>query len=232
MKKKATTIMLAWLTVMTIALQSCNNDDDDYYTYPYLQPTAVVTVKPDSGNTSFLLQVDDSTRVIPTNMRVSPFGNKEVRALVNFTPNASTANQRYMPVTINWIDSILTKPTVPDYGTKNDSVYGNDPVEVVNSWETVAEDGYLTLRFRTRWLPSSVHTINLVHRPEADNPYILELYHDANSNPMQGAVADGMVAFRLDDAFNRPDTAITITLKWYSYSGPKTHKFRYRPRKD
>ena len=28
------------------------------------------------------------------------------------------------------------------------------------------------------------------------------------------------------------DTAITVTLKWQSYSGTKTHTFKYRPRKD
>lgn len=30
-------------------------------------------------------------------------------------------------------------------------MYGTDPVDMINDWVTIAEDGYLTLRFRTMW---------------------------------------------------------------------------------
>ncbi|CEN49242.1 conserved hypothetical protein [Capnocytophaga canimorsus] len=54
---------------------------------------------------------------------------------------------------INWIDSIRTKKPVPDLGAENDAKYGNDAIEVVKDWLTVAEDGYLTLRIRTQMEP-------------------------------------------------------------------------------
>lgn len=135
-------------------------------------------------------------------------------------------------MTINWIDSILTKPTVANLAEKNDSAYGNDPVEIVNSFETVAEDGYLTLRFRTRWASGRPHRVNLVHRTDVNTPYLLQFYHDAPPESAAGPVADGLVAFRLDSTFNEPDTTINITLQWNSYSGTKTHTFKYKPRKD
>ena len=62
--------------------------------------------------------------------------------------------------------------------------------------------------------------------------YLLQFYHDAAPESAAGPVADGLVAFRLDSTFNEPDTTINITLQWNSYSGTKTHTFKYKPRKD
>ena len=50
---------------------------------------------------------------------------------------------------INWIDSIRTKDAV--HAPADEAAYGNDAVEIVKDWVSIAEDGYLTLRFRTRW---------------------------------------------------------------------------------
>lgn len=228
--KKINVLMLGiWLSVMAIALQSCDNNDDVHVN---IQPTAVVTVKPNGDNSSFYMQVTDSTTLLPVNMKTSPFGNKEVRALVNFTPAGKASDHQGQTVTVNWIDSILTKQTARNFAEKNDSAYGNDPVEIVNSWETVAEDGYLTLRFRTRWMPGSTHNVTLVHRNDANTPYLLQFYHNANGDAYTGNIGDGLVAFRLNEAFDTPDEPIEITLQWNSYSGTKTTKFKYRPRKD
>lgn len=233
MKRVKAILTALWLAVTVAVLQSCN-DDDTYYYYLHSNtiPTAMVTVKPDSCNTSFHLQLDDSTTLLPTNMRTSPFGTKEVRALINYTATNVSPERHERQVTINWIDSILTKPTAINMEERNDSAYGNDPVEIVDSWETVAEDGYLTLRFRTNWLPGSVHRVNLVHRTDADKPYLLQFYHDAGGPAEVGNVGDGIVAFRLDDTFNEPDSTIEITLQWKAYGVTKTQTFNYMPRKD
>ena len=87
--------------------------------------------------------------LLPTNMSSSPFGDKEVRALVNYNEVSESGGRYDKAVQVNWIDSILTKSIAPDLGSENDVVYGTDPVEIVNDWVTIAEDGYLTLRFRT-----------------------------------------------------------------------------------
>ena len=232
MKRASIIATMAWLMAVAATLQSCDNDDDYYYYHEYNHPTAIVTVKPNADNSSFYLQLDDTATLIPMNMRVSPFGRKEVRALVNYVPAYGPAGMEGSPVAVSWIDSVLTKPTATDLAAGNGAAYGDDPVEIVDSWETVAEDGYLTLRFRTRWAAGVTHRINLVHRADADTTYLLQLYHDAGADPDKGQVADDIVAFRLSEEFNRPDTAITLTLKWNSYSGPKTHTFKYRPRKD
>ena len=74
-----------------VTLQSCNDDDDNYYYYPNYLPNALVTVRP-AADGSFTMQLDDSTTLTPANMQQSPFGNKEVRALVNCYKANSTPN--------------------------------------------------------------------------------------------------------------------------------------------
>ena len=139
-------MVLAVAAVCSMGFQSCL-DDDDNDAYYLTIPNALVTVKPTSEN-AFFLQLDDTTTLLPVNMTSSPFGSKEVRALTNFSEVNEPSEGYSKAVHINWIDSILTKNIAPDLGAKNDSIYGKDPVEIVGDWVTIAEDGYLTLRFR------------------------------------------------------------------------------------
>ena len=96
-------------------------------------PNALVTVKTDAEQDVFL-QLDDKTTLLPINMTKSPYGEKEVRALVNYKEVDEPSDIYTQAVHINWIDSILTKPIAPDLGEENDTVYGTDPVEIVNDW--------------------------------------------------------------------------------------------------
>ncbi|MCI6169756.1 MAG: NigD-like protein [Bacteroidales bacterium] len=218
------------LAAVACAMQSCLDDDNDHY-YNIVMPNALVTVKPAAGNTGFYLQLDDSTTLKPVNMSQSPFGNRQVRALVNY----STADQDPAPykqaVRINWIDSILTKPLAKDLGDDNPATYGNDPVEIVNDWVTIAEDGYLTLRVRTLMSGQVKHIVNLVATPTADNAYVVTFYQDAQGD-VYGVPADALVAFDL--AGSLPDTGgktVDLVLKWNSYSGAKQATFKYCSRK-
>ena len=196
-----------WIVGLTacccaFGFQSCKEDNYSYYVLPY--PNALVTVKPQQDN-SFYLQLDDSTTLLPTNLATSPFGEKEVRALVNYVETDEAHGNYSKAVHINWIDSILTKPIAPLLGSDNDAVYGTDPVEIVNDWVTLAEDGYLTLRFRTlRSDMGKAHFVNLLHVPEADNPYVVEFRHNAYGD-VYGREADALVAFNLD---RLPDTEV------------------------
>lgn len=46
-----------------------------------------------------------------------------------------------------------------------------------------------------------------------------------------GLVRDGLMAFRLESFPESTGTPVEMTLKWKSYSGEKTLKFKYIPRK-
>jgi len=192
-------------------------------------PNALVTVKHASDETVFL-QLDDNTTLLPVNMETSPYGTKEMRALLNFEEVDEPSREYDKAVHVNWIDSIRTKPMAPNLGEDNDEEYGNDPVEIVRDWVTIAEDGYLTLRFRTLWGYSRVvHYVNLIPTNNPENPYEVEFRHDAN-NDYPDRMGDGLVAFKLDDLPDTEGETVKLTLKWKSFSGDKSVEFDYRTR--
>ena len=208
--------------------QSCLDDDEDNQLN---YPNALVTAKT-AANQTFYLQLDEATTLLPTNLQQSPYGGKEVRALVNYREVEGDVAPYTKAVFVNWIDSILTKPTVPNLFQDNDSVYGNDPVEIINDWVTIAEDGYLTLRFRTYWGPyMRPHKVNLLINNKGGNAYEVEFRHDAN-NDLNVRPGDALVAFNLKDLPDTQGKTVKLKLKWRSFSGMKSAEFNYCTRKE
>ena len=121
------------------------------------------------------MQLDDSTALEATNIASHPYDNKELRAYIRYNdikemtsaPTSRSAIKKMYSVNVLTIDTILTKKMDPMVENTAEE-YGNDPVEVVNSWETVAEDGYMNIRFRTRWGNNIKHRVTLVHSTDAD----------------------------------------------------------------
>lgn len=232
MKKKSFTckaLTVAIAIISTITLQSClNNDNGDYNYIRY--PNALVTVKPNIDNT-FYLQLDDSTTLLPINLSSSPFGEKEVRALVNYEKIDQASGIYDEAVHINWIDSILTKPIAPNLEEDNDLVYGTDPVEIIKDWVTITEDDYLTLRFRTVWGGNQKpHFINLILTNNPENPYELEFKHNAYGD-VYGNNDDALVAFNLKSLPDTNGKTVKLKLKWKSFSGEKSAEFDYCTKK-
>ena len=229
MKNKLFRFLSLALLLVTGAcsLQSCDNDDDndELIIDPYFGANAIVTVKTDSTSGLCYLQLNDSVRLLPTYMKQSPFGNKEVRALAMVRYTGENADKNYPCVYVDRLDSIRTKMMSPAVDNM-DKVYGNDPLEIVKDWSTVCEDGYLTLRFRTYFSGAATHTLRLVRT--GDNT--VTLYHDAN-NDVQGRVGDGLIAFRLNDLPDTEGKYKDITLKWTSFAGEKSVTFKYKTRK-
>lgn len=233
--KNLKTAMLA-LTA-TFALASCDvNDNDTYYNNVYAN--ALVTVKANEAGTCYL-QLNNSTVMWPTNLTKNPYGDKEVRALVScYRVNSNSTNvgtsedeTGNMPseinVYVNWMDSIRTKDAVSCPAENVDALYGNDPVEIVNDWVTVAEDGYLTLRFRTLWGASgTVHYINLLTGVNPNDPYEVELRHDAKGDT-NGHWGDALVAFKVPALASASGKGVKLTLKYKSFTGEKTVTFDY-----
>lgn len=225
---KTTKFLLAALFFISIIiLPSCLDDDDNDMQLRY--PNALVTVKESVDETLFF-QLDDQTTLLPVNLNSHPFGGKEVRALVNYKEVDESSGDFDKAVYVNWIDSIRTKPMAPNLGDQNDEAYGNDPVEIVNDWVTIAEDGYLTLRFRTMWSNMGItHYVNLIPTNNPENPYEVEFKHDANGD-VNGRVGDGLVAFKLD---NLPDTegeTAKLKLIYKSFNTTKSIEFDYKTR--
>ena len=227
MKRKNPLYLIVALLAVTLWLPSCDNDDENVW---YIYPNALVTVKPVDAN-SFYMQLDDNTTLKPLNLKGSPFGSKEVRALVNYRVRPDNPAPYNKAVWVYWIDSILTKPAISVEQMNPDFDYGNDPAEIVRDWVTVAEDGYLTLRFRTLWGGSgTTHSVNLITGVNPQNPYEVEFRHNDNGDSDNYGWADGIVAFRLDGLPITEGQTVRLTLRWQSFSGIKSAEFIYKPR--
>lgn len=222
MKTTMNLFLTIGLIACTLTFSSCNNDDN----YEIVKrPTALVTVYP-NGSEGFIMQLDDSTSLVPTNIKESPFGEKNVRALVNYTVE-SPATKSPHNVFVNWIDSIRTKQPVATLGKDDNKVFGNDPIEIVRDWVTVAEDGFLTLRIRTLWGGHIKHTINLVSGVNADNSYEFDLKHNANGD-CKGYLADALIAFDLNPLWKNHTKEVKIKINWTSFTSKKTAEFKLK----
>ena len=226
------TNVFRWLAIAAavLSMAACKLDDDSFDP-SIMNPSALVTVKTDADNSSFWMQLDDNTVLHAVNLKKSPFGAKEVRALVNYRkPTAAEFQQGGLQddannVYVNWMDSILTKKAIPA-ADKDAVAYGNDPVEIVGDWTTVVEDGYITLRFRTNWNRGTVHKVNLLTGTDPDDPYKVVFCHDAGGD-LYGETGDALVAFRLSDLPDTKGSTVDLTLEWQSFTGKKSAKFKY-----
>ena len=193
---------------------SCNDDDDYDWEDTY---NAVVTLKTNELGLTYF-QVDDKTIAVPTNINGKMYDGKEVRALTQFRLDDSEKladGTEKWEVIVHRVDSILTKPVAPSLGIDDDKLtYGNDPVQVSNDWTTVAEDGYITIHFLTRWGYSGIkHRINLVSGVNPDDPFEFRLCHDKmGDNGIH--LAFGMAAFNIKDIIEREGTPEKITISY------------------
>ena len=239
-----TLIAAAAIAATSIISWSCLKDDGPYYDMSYYYPNAVVTVKPlDDEGSSYYMQLDDNTTLMPLNIKSSPYKGKEVRAFVRYNETQEDAGEYDKAVNIVWIDSLRTKAMAPDMGDGNESAYGSDPVEIIKGFPTVVEDGYMTLGFVTMTAGYGArHDVNLIYTGNPDatedsEKYVVEFRHNANGDNC-GNLAEGYVAFRLDEIEGKdgtteglPDTegkTVKLTLKWNSIRyGDRSVQFDY-----
>lgn len=211
-----------------VSVVSCKKIDNGYENTYY--PNMLVTVKLDDEGKNYL-QLDDKTTLLPVNVIKPLFNGRQVRALANCTEVKEYSAPYDKAVKINWIDSILTKKIVPTLGEDDDKKYGKDPVEIVDNWVTIVEDGYITLCFNAIWGPGHItHFINLVSGTNPSNPYELELRHNANGDVDEshgGRMGTGIVAFDLRSLPDTGDKPVKLIIKYKSFRTDKTIQFDY-----
>jgi len=216
-----TKICILGLLATAFGFQSCLDDNNDD---PTIHPNALVTVKSDDNGKTFF-QLDEKTTLFPENVTTKLFDGKEVRALINYAELEKETPGFSKTIKVNWIDSIRTKEMDVVTPEKPLDSYGNDPLEIMNDWVTIAEDGYLTLRIRTNWsVPTNPHYLYLVGNVDSENPFVVELRHDAKGDTY-GPLADALIAFRLSHLPEDAPADQKLTVKWNSPSGMKKADF-------
>ena len=218
--KTKTFLLLLVLLPMAMIFTSCEEDRDVSPLY-----NGLVTIRYTESDVLYF-QLDDVRTLYPVNMGNGKLWKDGQRALINFYVVDEDDKGFTDAVYVNWIERVLTKSMVESKGVENDVVYGKDPVEIVRDWVTVVEDGYLTLRFRTYWSGGVTHTVNLLAGVNPANPYEVEFRHNANGD-LNYYVGDGLVSFDLSKLPDTKGKTVKLTLKWMSFSGPKSVVFDY-----
>ena len=218
--KTKTFLLLFVLLPMAMIFTSCGDDRDVSPLY-----NGLVTIRYTESDVLYF-QLDDVRTLYPVNMGNSKLWIDGQRALINFYVVDEDDKGFTDAVYVNWIERVLTKSMVESKGVENDLVYGKDPVEIVRDWVTVVEDGYLTLRFRTYWSGGVTHTVNLLAGVNPANPYEVEFRHNAKGD-YDYYVGDGLVSFDLGKLPDTEGKTVKLTLKWMSFSGPKSVVFDY-----
>ena len=232
-----TKICILGLIASVFGFQSCLESDG-----PDNTTDALVTVKLTDDGKSFF-QLDEQTTLFPQNVTTKLYDGKEVRALINFEELEKQTPGFTKTVMVNAIDSIRTKEMKLGTADKPLDAYGNDPIDIVNDWVTIAEDGYLTLRLRAAWgIPAKKHVFDLVGGVDNEDPFVVELRHDATggsstgqddntlmdsrrANYPQNTIADVLIAFRLSHLPAESADDQKLTVRWKSSNGAKEVKF-------
>ena len=231
--KKISLLLLTAAFALSLVATSCNKD-----TNTYVQGT--VTVKSDEANPIYL-QLDERTVLKPTNMSKNPYG-REMRAFVMFIDKGKMEDRLGMEwrnAEICRIDSIRTKLPDPTLGSKeeDEKIYGKDQIDILDSWVTCVEDGYLTLDFRARWgnTHKVKHIVSLVKGTDPNNPYYFDLRHNSNGDDFSGGYhyEEGVIAFDVKDLIDGSKDTYVFTLHYNSdvHAGEHTISINYTPAK-
>ena len=236
MKKFSFAIIVVLSIIMSA---SCSK-----YEAPVVIYDATVTFKPLEGGFYYLKQ-DDSTALIVLNkdLQKYPFEKGvEKRALINYRVEKQEAsavpNYKYTKaIYIGAMDTIYTKHPVSAAGV-DPSVFGNDVLGLYlgrdNFPTTLVEDGYLNVSFE---MPMGnfgiIHEINLVTGTNPDDPYLVELRHDAKGD-VYVTSSRNLVNFSLKDLPDTKGETVPLTVRWRSMvTGEfETVKFDYCSRTD
>lgn len=187
--------------------------------------TAIVTVHKSPTDTIYF-QVDDTTRLFPTNYYGTYTGLE--RIVCGITVFKEIVPNYGYRTSVDWFDQ-LDKGTF----TTSKPAGSNDGLDILSDWMTSCEDGFLTLHYSTWWGDGSVqHDFTLVSGQNPSDPYEVLLVQNANGDGREGGKGDSIVYFDINSLPDTGDSYKTLTLKWTDSGGKAAEKeFRFKTRR-
>jgi hypothetical protein len=203
-------------------------DDDNGYSLNNMW-VSIATARPVNDN-SFYLTLDDSTTLWPgAPLYINYQPVKPQRVQINYTKLGDNFEGYDYAIRLNAIDTILTKTISENLGSKNDSVYGTDPVEITAIW---VGDGFLNIEFKAHFSGSIKHFVNLLP-VDTDNEdvYGLEFRHHAKGD-YSSNLRYGFVAFDLSGLPNTDGKDVKLLIKANTFEGVKEFEKKYNSGKN
>lgn len=191
MKRFRTTLLALTLTlILTPLLQSCLDDDDNYYV-----TIATFRTNEDVGNYFTM----DNGKTLHTQQVISSLEDGQ-RVNISFDILEEDVNGYDYTIKVRGLEKILTKPTITMTEETADSI-GDDKINIIGIW---LGDGYLNINYQfigSRY-STKPHMINLVNNQiegtdeESEEGYLsLEFRHNAYGDN-SGDVLNGIVSFK------------------------------------
>jgi hypothetical protein len=220
---KTLNIFLAFVgtALITLTFSSCLDDENSYSLDDMW--LSIATARPLSDN-NFYLTLDDSTSLwpaAPQDIYYQPIRPQRVQ--INYTVLGDDFNGYDHAIKLNRIDTILTKPIAENKGIQNDSIYGNDPVDISGIW---VGDGFLNVLFKTYYSGDVKHFVNLIRNEIAsDTPYRVEFRHNAYRDK-SSYLRYGIVAFDLS-SIDTDGKDVILKIKVNTFEGEKEMEKKY-----
>lgn len=231
-------ILFAVLALATLFVSSCNKPGSDD---PYYVGVGMVTLRPQADG-SFYMKAREDLALVAINQEYAKYpykDGKEHRAIIQFGYDPEEVSTSVVPgyektqdVTLFSVDTLRTKlPLVyeeskdADYGDASIGLYLTD--EVFPS--TCIEDGYLNVSLA---LPCGyegvTHTVNLLTGVDPDDPYTVELRHNANGDvPIEVLDVYPPYCFPLKSLPDTEGKTVKLTLKWKSLVSGEVESFQF-----
>lgn len=244
-KMKFTTRILA-VSAIAMSIAACSNNDPDPR---YISGQATVTFKPNTGD-RYYMEVGEELAFYPLNGNMSsyPFSQKvEKRAMISYLleegsePEKTPEYKNVYGVYVQHIDTIKIKQPLV-YDVNEEPAYGDDPIGLYLDRTvfptTLIEDGYLNLVFNIKYgnikLDDPIHEVNLLIGINPDDPYEVEVRHNAHGDNSRVNNQYCIMNFPLKALPDTEGKTVKLTLKWNSSVTGKTEsvQFDYRSRTD
>lgn len=190
-----------------------NNGDLTMYINTAKPLTALVTVKQAEDGSAYLYFNDDIKLRCPDRFE------RQYRAMCMVTIKGYPDNEGYCPCDIYYLEAL-------DEGdlTYEAAVGGSDGLDILDEWVTAVDDGYLTLQYSAWFGEHPVkHDFHVVAGLDADNPYCLELRHDAHSDKHDNK-AEGIISFDINTLPDTQGETVKLTLKYTTTDGATATK--------
>lgn len=231
-KIKHLKIFIPAIFVIGFLLTACEDyfGKNNYYDYNFA--TSFGLVQTSTGNSSFVVNLDDGSILTPADASFPGFTPLDsLRVWVRFNPLRKT---KITDTTFNYVGQVFDIQKILFKDIKNisqvssDSL-GHDPIIVRNAW--ISHKNILNIDFLF-FTNGSVHYINLIDNGTGNgisSPFILELRHNARGDAQNYRVY-GTVSFKLNYLRVSGKNPVSFFISYTDYNGnkiqiPKTYSY-------